>query len=132
MTCVCWQEGEAEVQLQPIRKFAASTMLRPLYSRERHDTHCTGRCVGLRPAWKARKISPPTVQRVAIVVEALPRNLPGGRIKPQQTSVVPMTQMTFETRIHRIYTSTALPRHQPVRSQPITSSLSGPHILQST
>jgi hypothetical protein len=54
-----------------------------------------------------------------------------GRIKPQQTSAVPMTQMILGPRIHRIYTSTAL-HHQPVPSQPITSSLSGPHILLST
>ena len=55
-----------------------------------------------------------------------------GRIKPQETSAVPMTQMILGPRIHRIYTSTALPHHQPVPSQPITLSLSGPHILLST
>ena len=55
-----------------------------------------------------------------------------GRIKPQETSAVPMTQMILGPRIHRIYTSTALPHHQPVPSQPITLSLSGPHIVLST
>lgn len=131
MTCVCRHEGEGEVQLQPIRKFGASTMLQPLYSQERHDPlYRTLRWPGAD--MDGTENLAPTIQQVAIAVEALPRNLSGGRIKPQQTPVVPMTQMTFEPRIHQIYTNIALPCHQPVRSQPITSSLSGPYILLST
>jgi hypothetical protein len=56
------QKGEGSIapaHSQPdTRRWAVSTMLRPLYPCERPGTHSTGGCVASGPIWMAQKILP--------------------------------------------------------------------------